>query len=130
MGTSNHFQIPYPEPTEPTRDGAVNMKAISDRVDAVLYAKGLTLATQSATAVVTTNASGDANVPFTVPFTAAPASVLAGPGGSGVAIAMCPYAGALIALNLFAIKAVFLTTGTPVSGGVRVNWIAQGPMTV
>jgi hypothetical protein len=123
MGTTPSG-LPYPEPTEPVRNGAANIKALATAIDI----RGGGLLVQAGSSVINTNQAGDANVVPAVAYQAGSKPILyvavsdplgayiCSPNANATSSQFCPF-------RLFNADGNALTNYGP----VRVNWITVGP---
>ncbi|WP_028472127.1 hypothetical protein [Nocardioides alkalitolerans] len=70
-GTTEDFDIPYVEDSDPVKDGAAHTRALADRLEALFGAVPI-IETGTATIDITGGLSGTVNIPFTKTFTSPP----------------------------------------------------------
>src|SRR4029077_12404349 len=69
VGSTASYQIPNPEPADPVRDGAANMRAIAERVAVLLQAAMPNgLGVRGGSAVVARGQNGEAIIPISPAF--------------------------------------------------------------
>ena len=135
MGSTANYAIPYPEPTDPVRDGAANMRAIAERV-AVLLQNALPggLGFRFGSSVVSLGANGEAVIPISPAFVR---DIFPGGGSLTVAINGDAFGSTLIigshSPQQWAQSWTVLCKNpggtTPGAGPYRINWIAMGYVT-
>jgi hypothetical protein len=135
VGSTANYVIPYPEPTDPVRDGAANMRAIAERV-AVLLQNALPggIGFRFGSSVVTLGAGGDAVIPISPGFVR---DIFPGGGSLTVAINGDASGSTLIIGSHSAQQWGHQWTvlcknpgGTVAAPGpYRINWIAMGYVT-
>ena len=126
MGSTDLFAFPYPEPTDPTRDGAADIKALAEAVANMLFARGLAVGYQAGTFAGAADSAGACVVPFAKPFASVAGLVIVAMNGDAtsgdILIQAVP---ALITTTQWVASCKRLTGGSH-TGGVRVNYIAMG----
>ena len=139
MGTTTApYSIPYPEPTDPVRDGAANMRAIAERLGTMLGKQwaGGGIGIRWGSTVTALGANGEATISISPPFDGANIApsmgciVVAMNGdalNSGLIVgAHQPQQG----LNYWTVLCKAPGGALPGSGPWRINWIALGGIAI
>jgi hypothetical protein len=120
MPTNTAGKWPYPLPTEPTRDGAINMQALADTADRRLANCGVQY---GAVGGGVADANGALSVTFAKPFLTVPAVTVTVRDSAILAILYGPQQTASYFTVLFKTLA-----GAVRPGAIEFSWIAYGPV--
>lgn len=127
MGTTNLYGWPYPEPTDPVRDGAQDIEDLAVAISNTLNQRIGGMMVQAGSSVVSLNASGDCQVNLGTAFAVTPVYLgqVSDPVVAGGFYMISPY-NQYATVNALPFRIFSTNGGNPGTGPLRVNWIAIG----
>lgn len=130
MGVTNNYNFPYPEPSEPVRNGAANIRALAEAIANRLFTIIAGNRVDARRVVATFGSNGEAIVPYSFAFSAVPAcsATASNSDASADAGVVLTFYQPQFWQQQFTVLARYAKDGRIFTGNLDMYYVAVGPV--